>query len=357
VELLGEDLGSAGAVATLGGGTVLLDRIAGRDHANDQPIEVLDQLLSNGVVHGLDGVLTPAGATLQATLIERGATTFLALAQALGLDDLLLDPASQATLLVPTDAAFEAALADPASAPLFLPENVALLEEVLLYHLISVQERRLVGDVVAEGVVLGHGGEAVLFTEDQTSARANAARIVSPNLPAAEGVVHLIDRVLGANDVVAELLAKDLASLAAAVVASDFAATLSDSAAPVTFFAPDDGAFAQLDAELLEQLSAGGPIGELPELLAYHTLAGEVTATELLLGDDPDTLTGEPLLIDRLGSTTLVNDARLVDADQLLTNGLVHTVDRVLTRPLDVFATLEARGLTTVRDALVQAGG
>ncbi len=93
---------------------------------------------------------------------------------------------------------------------------------------------------------------------------------------------------------------------------------------PFTLFAPTDAAFASSSAQRLDP-------DALRALLAYHVVPGQLT-TDFLEGIDVNhtTLLGSSLNID--GTDGLrVNDARVLRADLLASNGVVFVIDRVLT--------------------------
>lgn len=94
-----------------------------------------------------------------------------------------------------------------------------------------------------------------------------------------------------------------------------------------TFFAPDDSAFSELDADRLAAILAD-PV-ELRALLENHVVATAV----LIEGVEPGTLTavgGLPLDIAVDGGTPTVNGVEIVRSDILVDGGVVHVIDGVL---------------------------
>ena len=108
-------------------------------------------------------------------------------------------------------------------------------------------------------------------------------------------------------------------------------------AAPNTVFAPTDAAFAALPAE------AGGDREAMATMLRGHMVAGTVTADDLRRAVERApgnraqlaTLGGGTLSVTRDGETLVVSDAsggsaRLVGAERIQSNGVIHSVDGLL---------------------------
>lgn len=96
----------------------------------------------------------------------------------------------------------------------------------------------------------------------------------------------------------------------------------------VTVFAPTDEAFAALPAETLEAVQADPEL--LAKVLQYHVVAGVVPAADVVTVTSVDTLAGEPLAITVEGGKVMVNDANVVQADVMASNGVIHVIDTVL---------------------------
>jgi len=133
----------------------------------------------------------------------------------------------------------------------------------------------------------------------------------------------------------------DFSSLVAAVLAADpsIAAALSDEDAIYTVFAPTNQAFADLLAALnlnsLEELIAAIGVDNLSTVLLYHVFDGCAFSNDLSDGLSVTTLQGEELSVD-LDNLSLIDKsdtpAGLVvgGLDVLTSNGIVHTIDKVL---------------------------
>ncbi len=129
--------------------------------------------------------------------------------------------------------------------------------------------------------------------------------------------------------------ADDFTVLVEAVKAAGLVETLSGPG-PFTVFAPTDAAFADALQTLgitKEQLLAD-PV-KLKAILAYHVLAGQVMAADVLTmdGQDVATVAGPPVKVTVNGSTVMINDATVTAADIAASNGVIHVIDKVLLPP------------------------
>jgi uncharacterized surface protein with fasciclin (FAS1) repeats len=132
----------------------------------------------------------------------------------------------------------------------------------------------------------------------------------------------------------------DHKTLANAVKAAGLTETLSG-AQPYTLFAPTDAAFQKLPGGT-GGLLAPEAKGQLVALLTGHIVPGTVTEADLGRAIDRGkgkaqlaTVGGSTLAFSRSGDSIVVTDAtgaqaRIAGADQLASNGVVHSVDAVL---------------------------
>lgn len=99
---------------------------------------------------------------------------------------------------------------------------------------------------------------------------------------------------------------------------------------PYTMFAPTNDAFKAVPAKTMDEL-AHNP-ARLKDVLSYHMLAGKVTAAEVKNGS-ARTAQGANVALSKAGDFVIVEEAMVQKADIAATNGVVHTVDRVLMPP------------------------
>lgn len=100
------------------------------------------------------------------------------------------------------------------------------------------------------------------------------------------------------------------------------------SAGPYTVFAPTDEAFAKLPEGTLDSLLQDLP--KLKRILTYHVGFGDVRAEDLMEIQEVETVEGSIVAIESSDTIIKVNDAKVVKADILADNGVVHVIDTVL---------------------------
>lgn len=137
------------------------------------------------------------------------------------------------------------------------------------------------------------------------------------------------------GDTVTKLVSKDsdLASLKTALGAADLAVTLNQPG-PYTVFAPNNDAFAKLGSKL-DTLLQPASKDELANILKFHVVSGAILSRDLKDGELLTTVQGTRLRVDKKGDEVTVGNslgkATVVSADSDASNGVVHTIDQVLT--------------------------
>ena len=169
-----------------------------------------------------------------------------------------------------------------------------------------------------------------------------SSNVITADIDASNGVIHEIDAVILPLSI-AELLAvnAEFSSLVTALSVADGnldSVLASPATGPVTVFAPNNAAFAQLLTDLNlstlpELVTAIGGTGELASVLLYHVVGDNITSDEVGPGMvttlqgasfDISTTTGVQIT-DGAGTTTNV-----IATDIQGTNGVAHVLDYVL---------------------------
>lgn len=118
-------------------------------------------------------------------------------------------------------------------------------------------------------------------------------------------------------------------TLVAAVKAADLVGTLKGPG-PFTVFVPTDAAFKKLPKGTLASLLKPENKGKLVKILTYHVVPGKVMAADLA-GRTIAVTTVEGGQVHVNGKHGVrVNNARVVKADVIADNGVIHVVDKVL---------------------------
>lgn len=121
----------------------------------------------------------------------------------------------------------------------------------------------------------------------------------------------------------------ELSTLNSLVTKAGLADTLK-SPGPFTVFAPTNDAFKAVPAKTLDEL-ANDP-ARLKAVLSYHVLPSKLTAAQVK-NESVKSAQGSNVQLAKAGEFVTVEDALVQHADIMATNGVVHTVDRVLMPP------------------------
>lgn len=97
---------------------------------------------------------------------------------------------------------------------------------------------------------------------------------------------------------------------------------------PFTVFAPTDDVFAALPAGVLDALLLPKNKDVLVKILTYHVVPASVLAADVTDGDVA-TVEGQTVKL------STANDANVLTADVMASNGVIHAIDAVLV-PADV---------------------
>ncbi|WP_296461223.1 fasciclin domain-containing protein [Rubinisphaera sp.] len=122
--------------------------------------------------------------------------------------------------------------------------------------------------------------------------------------------------------------ADDFNTLVAAVQAAGLVEALKGDG-PLTVFAPTDAAFAALPEGTVESLLKPENKDKLISILKYHVVAGKVMASDVVKLKNAKTLNGSKVKIDAHDGVK-INNANVVKADIVTSNGVIHVIDAVL---------------------------
>ncbi|ALK99184.1 fasciclin [Massilia sp. WF1] len=189
------------AIVPLDGGFFKVDKVGndlvihdGRNRSSK--IVQVDIAASNGIIHAADKVLLPADKNIVQTAAANPDFSILVEAVgAAGLADTLSAP-GPFTVFAPTNAAFAALLAELGVTKEQLLADKALLTKVLTYHVLPA--RVLKAEVPVDTPIKTVEGEtfsisAALVITDQRGRKAN---IGAADIFTANGVIHVIDKVI-----------------------------------------------------------------------------------------------------------------------------------------------------------------
>jgi uncharacterized surface protein with fasciclin (FAS1) repeats len=255
--------------------------------------------------------------------------------------DMVLDKPGSYTVFAPNNAAFDKFLADNKIAKL---EDVPvdLLTNVLLNHVVgkAIFAKSLPKDGYLSTLSPVEGGSFlslyVNVAEDMVTLNGKT-KVTTADIKASNGVIHLVDSVIGLPTVVDQALAnKSFTSLVGALTKTgqpDFVSILSG-AGPFTVFAPTNDGFAALDKELEANGGiAGVSDANLTSVLQYHVANGNLLAKDLVKVKELETLNTQKFAISV--SKKEITDAadrktKIAAVDVQCSNGVIHVLGGVL---------------------------
>lgn len=253
------------------------------------------------------------------------------------------------TVFAPNNAAFEKLLGElniTADDLLAHPQ----LGEVLLYHVVA---GKVMSTDLSDGLEANTLKDQAIKVDLKDGVKINKSNVITADLEATNGVIHVIDTVLVPSDfkleqeaVVEEAVAEpaaeempatvvdialsndDFSILVAALQKADLVGAL-QADGPFTVFAPTNAAFEELLGAL--NISASDLLNQpdLAKVLLYHVVSGKVMSTDLTDGLEAATLNGEMVKFD-LSSGVKVSGSTVTAADLEAGNGVVHVIDKVL---------------------------
>lgn len=262
-----------------------------------------------------------------------------------------MDSMTRCTFFVPSDQAFAAL---PPEKLKELENDLELLRSMLMLHIAS-------GKIVTEAMI---DNSKITSLDDSAQLRINVVddgqtiviqggEIILPNQGASNGIIHVIDRVLepAAGDI--QSILKDNSNF------SIFSQMIENSAmnfTNITLFAPSDEAFEVMDRERLERLIFNEDCVE--RFVKYHMLPKPLYSAAMDNGRF-NTVEGHfvDVKVDGEGEI-IVNDASMTDTDISGTNGVVHTINKVLmpVSAMNLIEVAKALNLTTLVQYLDTSG-
>jgi uncharacterized surface protein with fasciclin (FAS1) repeats len=177
---------------TLAGQRVKISARDGKVTVNGANVTATDVKASNGVIHVIDTVILPSDKNVVQTAVDAG--TFKTLAELLTAADLVktLSGEGPFTVFAPTDAAFAKL---PAGTIEGLKKDKEALKKVLTYHVVGGS--RIFSDAaIKAGKAATVQGQEVTITMKDGKVMVNNATVVTPDIDALNGVIHVIDTVI-----------------------------------------------------------------------------------------------------------------------------------------------------------------
>ena len=250
------------------------------------------------------------------------------------------------TVLAPTNDAFAAFLSANGFASLDeVPTDV--LSNILLNHVItgSVMSTDLAsagsGYTTTNATNMDGDNLSLYFSTSSGVEFNGQSSVVLADVPASNGIVHVVDAVIGLPTVVTFATSNPtfetlVAALTRDDLSEDFVSILSttDEPSPFTVFAPTNDAFASLLSELGVDSLGDIDVATLELTLATHVVVeANVRSGDLTNGMSITTI-GDNLTVSLDAGPQLIdlNDriANIIAVDVQAYNGVVHVIDKVV---------------------------
>lgn len=274
------------------------------------------------------------------TDIASGNPNFSILVDALSRADLAetLDQAGSYTVFAPTNDAFLDFL-DANGFESLDDVPVPTLTQVLLNHVVS-------GTNLSTGLTTGYvktlakGGASStntlsMFINTESGVRLNGvSSVTTADITANNGVIHVVDAVIGLPTIVTHATANpNFSTLASLLTQQELVGTLDGTASsPFTVFAPLNSAFDTATLNLYSGLTST----QKTAVLTYHVVAGANVLSNAIPSGPITTFETGTFTI----SGTVITDEQnrttnIVATDVQASNGVIHAVNKVLLPNLD----------------------
>lgn len=283
--------------------------------------------------------------TIVDVAIDNNLTSLVAAVRRANLDVTLAGPGPY-TVLAPSDAAFSAFLqANNFNSLIDVP--VDLLRNILLNHVIS-------GELMSTDLTTGYantnatsdasGTNMSIYINTENGVSFNGISNVGiANVEADNGIVHVVDAVIGLPSVVTFATADPNFSILVEALTREndftYVETLSTpngtAPAPFTVFAPINDAFVDLLAELQLNALSDVPKATLTSTLNTHVVAGANVLESNLSDNMPVSTLGGGLTVNLTSNGATLTDSNnrvssIIATDVQANNGVIHAINKVV---------------------------
>lgn len=166
----------------------------------------------------------------------------------------------------------------------------------------------------------------------------NAAATMAPPAPKAwspppatgqSGAAYV--RIAPSGDMIATLQAAGQFTTLLKVLEATGLTSVIRGSQSLTLFAPTDGGFDALPQGKLNELLQANSIAQLQQILTYHLVNTRVESARLANSRGPvPTAANQPIYIDGTYTPIKVNNAYIVQADIMTSNGVIHVINQPL---------------------------
>jgi uncharacterized surface protein with fasciclin (FAS1) repeats len=248
-----------------------------------------------------------------------------------------LSSANNITILAPSNAAFDAIGNETLTA---LASDQDMIAAILQYHVLNgtIRSDQITNTSAFVPTLLTNpqytnvtGGQVVQAVERDGNVTFFSGLLANSTVSQADvnftgGVIHIIDRLLVLPVAADETLsAANLTALRGALNATELTETV-NTTPNITVFAPTNEAIQDIGSALANLTTE-----QITDVLTYHVVAGTIGySSGLENGTELTAVNGDKLTIVIGDGGVFVNNAKVVVADVLIANGVVHVIDQVL---------------------------
>jgi len=292
---------------------------------------------SNGIIYLIDGVLSPTTDDLFQLLQKDGRfEIFTKAITASRQGKLFQNMHGLYTSFAPTDKAFQK-LPKGVLDSLFKPENDERLEDIIKHHITSgvyavgkVPGYKSLG--VADVVPLSAFGQQLNYKVNMKTRTIDGARILEQDIPAANGVIHVIDEViLPVQDGILDILREEPRfSILVSLLDKTGLDLPVASSSSYTIFAPTNEAWKKEPYAKLVKNPTGEARERLYGLLSRHVIVGKHVSENGLVFSKLRTIHGAPIYLTREGNDRRISNIPIIETDKEGFNGLVNVINSVI---------------------------
>ena len=247
------------------------------------------------------------------------------------------------TVFAPTDAAFTTFLKTTPYATINdVPKDV--LTQILLNHVVSGSVK---STALSTGYIktLAKGSASTsntlsMYVDLTSGVKLNGvAKVTTADVMASNGVIHVVDGVIGLPTIVTHAMANPMFSTLVSALTynpqSGFAGVLSGTtSSPFTVFAPTNAAFTAFLGETTYSSLSAIPANVLEKTLKYHVVTGaNVLSTALTENQVITTFSGQTATV-KFTPTRLLDvsgrNCNIIATDVQCSNGVIHVLEKVL---------------------------
>ena len=247
------------------------------------------------------------------------------------------------TVFAPTDAAFTTFLKTTPYATINdVPKDV--LTQILLNHVVSGSVK---STALSTGYIktLAKGSASTsntlsMYVDLTSGVKLNGvAKVTTADVMASNGVIHVVDGVIGLPTIVTHAMANPMFSTLVSALTynpqSGFAGVLSGTtSSPFTVFAPTNAAFTAFLGETTYSSLSAIPANVLEKTLKYHVVTGaNVLSTAITENQVITTFSGQTATV-KFTPTRLLDvsgrNCNIIATDVQCSNGVIHVLEKVL---------------------------